>query len=153
MARKRQQVGSLFTFAKSLHGPQRGRHAELEEDLAQYVNEVRSRCVTITVEMLQMKAREMAHEHGISRTVFKASKGWVKRFMNRAGFSLRRRTSVCQRLPADFEEKLMSFQRYVIGLRRQHGYGLGQIGNADHTNAVRHATQLHSLSKKLARKM
>lgn len=127
------KLAACSSSRKAFTGPQRGRHAELEEDLARYVNEVRSRCVAVTVEMLQMKAREMAHERGISRTVFKASKGWVKRFINRAGFSLRRRTSVCQRLPADFEEKLMSCQRYVIGLRRQHGYGLGQIGNADQT--------------------
>lgn len=52
---------------------------------------------------------------------------------------------MCQRLPKDFEEKLGSFQCYVIGLRHQHGYNLGQMGNA-----VRHARQL--LSKKLALK-
>lgn len=53
--------------------------------------------------------------------------------MKRAGFSLRRRTSITQNLPRDYEEKLLSFQRYVIGLRRERCFLLGQVGNADET--------------------
>ncbi|KAE8745947.1 hypothetical protein FOCC_FOCC007308 [Frankliniella occidentalis] len=63
---------------------------------------------------------------------FEASR-WLQKFMVRHGFSLHRRTSICQKLPADFEEKLVAFQRFVITLRKEIDYLLGQIGNADET--------------------
>ncbi|KAM7294007.1 pogo transposable element with KRAB domain [Ixodes scapularis] len=53
--------------------------------------------------------------------------------MKRNSFFLRRRTTICQKLPVDFEDKLVNFQRYVMQLRRESRYGLGQIGNADKT--------------------
>ncbi|KAM7295706.1 pogo transposable element with KRAB domain [Ixodes scapularis] len=53
--------------------------------------------------------------------------------MHRAGFSLRRRTSICQKLPAQYEEKLLAFQRHVIAQRKKRNYLIGQIGNADET--------------------
>lgn len=51
--------------------------------------------------------------------------------MKRKGFSLRRRTSICQRLPEAYEEKLVAFQRFVVKLRRHRSHMIGQIGNAD----------------------
>lgn len=38
---------------------------------------------------------------------------------------------MCQKLPADIEEKLVKFQSYVMDRRREKGYQLGQIANAD----------------------
>jgi hypothetical protein len=40
---------------------------------------------------------------------------------------------IAQRLPEAYEEKLVSFQKYVLKLRKQHEYLLGQIRNADQT--------------------
>ncbi|KAM7315265.1 hypothetical protein ISCGN_005047 [Ixodes scapularis] len=34
----------------------------------------------------------------------------------------------------EYEDKLLSFQKYVIELRREHGYTLSQIGNVDQTS-------------------
>ena len=53
--------------------------------------------------------------------------------MKRAGLSLRRRTTICQKFPVDFEKNLQSFQRYVITLREKKNFLMGQIGNADET--------------------
>ena len=72
-------------------------------------------------------------EHGIYRHVFKASRGWVDRFMRRNGLSLQRHTAVCQKLPTEFEEKQGNFQRHVIMLRKRGSFLMGQIGNADET--------------------
>ncbi|KAL1421128.1 hypothetical protein MTO96_023435 [Rhipicephalus appendiculatus] len=47
--------------------------------------------------------------------------------MKRKGFSLCRRTSICQKLPEEFENKL------VNQLREQKNYMMGQIGNANET--------------------
>jgi hypothetical protein len=46
--------------------------------------------------------------------------------------TIRHQTTIAQRLPEANEEKL-SFQKYVLKLRKQHEYLLGQIGNADQT--------------------
>lgn len=39
-----------------------------------------------------------------------------------------------QKLPADYEEKLISFQHYVIGLQKERRFLLSEIGNADKTS-------------------
>ncbi|KAH8040172.1 hypothetical protein HPB51_009550 [Rhipicephalus microplus] len=43
------------------------------------------------------------------------------------------RTGICPKLPEEYEEKLHSLQRFVLNLRHNNGYLLGQIGNADQT--------------------
>ena len=53
--------------------------------------------------------------------------------MNRNKLVLRQKTKICQRLPADLEEKITSFQRFVIKERKSHSYPLSQIGNMDET--------------------
>jgi hypothetical protein len=64
---------------------------------------------------------------------FKASTGWCVQMMQRNRLSLRQRTSLCQKLPSDFEEKLLAFQKHVIGLQKANNYILSQIGSADKT--------------------
>lgn len=64
---------------------------------------------------------------------FKASVRWCNAFLERHGFSIRRQTTVAQKLPQDYEDKLISFQRFIIAKRKQHNYELRYIGNADQT--------------------
>ncbi|KAJ1519761.1 hypothetical protein ONE63_005017 [Megalurothrips usitatus] len=80
-----------------------------------------------------MKALEVARKVDIDRASFRASRGWMDEFMRRQGFSLRRRTSICHKLPADFEAKLVAYQKFAIALRKELDFLLGQIGNADET--------------------
>lgn len=51
--------------------------------------------------------------------------------MCHAGFSLRRRTTISQKLPEAFEKLLTAFQRHGILLRKLKDFQLGQMGNAD----------------------
>uniref|UniRef100_A0A3Q3F4S1 HTH CENPB-type domain-containing protein n=1 Tax=Labrus bergylta TaxID=56723 RepID=A0A3Q3F4S1_9LABR len=116
---------------KSYRGPQNGRFGEIDRRVFEYVREKRSEGMPITRAVIQLKALEIARELNISE--FKASLGWCRRMMRRNGLALRRRTSLAQHLPLDFGEKLLSFQRFVIKLRKKHSYPLDQIGNADQT--------------------
>uniref|UniRef100_A0A224Z1H5 Pogo transposable element with KRAB domain n=1 Tax=Rhipicephalus zambeziensis TaxID=60191 RepID=A0A224Z1H5_9ACAR len=50
--------------------------------------------------------------------------------MKREGLSIGRWTTLCQRLLASYVEKLLKYQCYVTGLRKQHDYIFSQIGNA-----------------------
>lgn len=131
--KQREQLFNCAATRKSFSGPQRGRHHDVETEVASFIRAQRAAALPVTTETIQAKARELAKARGVPRTEFKASRGWLQRFMKRFGFSLRRRTSVCQKLPSDFEEKLIEFQRYVIAKRKEKGYLLGQIGNADQT--------------------
>ena len=71
--------------------------------------------------------------HPVSYTHLKASFGWIRQMMRRNGFALRRRTSLAQKLPSDYEEKLLHYQRFVINLCNKHNYSLEHIGNGDET--------------------
>jgi hypothetical protein len=53
--------------------------------------------------------------------------------MKRKGLSLRRRKTLCQKLPEDFTDNVINFLRHVIRMREEHSYLLSQIGNADQT--------------------
>ena len=63
----------------------------------------------------------------------KASPGWCHRFMARYNLSVRRRTTIVQRLPGDHEDKLLNYQRFTIDQRQIHNYDISCIGNADQT--------------------
>jgi len=109
------------------------KYPELEKEVIKFIKERRKSALYVSYALISEKALDIAKRMGITRPSFKASKNWVKRFMRRHGFSLRRRTTICQKLPADFEHKLTAFQSYVIAVRQRGNFLLGQIGNADET--------------------
>lgn len=47
----------------------------------------------------------------------KASTGWLDKFLNRHGLSNRKPTTVCQKPPSDYAQKLVDFVMYVSNLR------------------------------------
>jgi hypothetical protein len=56
--------------------------------------------------MIRGKAKEVFGEvEDAGRAVFKASRGWLDRFMARNGLSVRRRTTVAQKTPDMMTEK------------------------------------------------
>ncbi|KAM7289069.1 uncharacterized protein ISCGN_029206 [Ixodes scapularis] len=109
------------------------KNMQMERELTDFVREQRAAHLAVNIELLQAKAREIAGDKGIQRADFKASKHWVSRFMRRAGFSLRRHTSISQKLPESYEELLVAFQKHTISLRKAVPSQLGQIGNGDQT--------------------
>ncbi|KAM7298547.1 Pogo transposable element with KRAB domain [Ixodes scapularis] len=126
----RRQKAALFACSgtrRSFRGPKQGAFPDLEEELAAFIKDQRAQHLTVNIELLQQKARELVRGKGILPTDFKASKRWVSRFMTRAGFSLRRRTSISQKLPEQYEE------RHILSLRKATKFQLGQIGNTDQT--------------------
>lgn len=118
---------------KAFRGPKQGKFPEVEKELLVYVEKLRNSGCAVSVEMLQFEARRIATANGVSIASFKASRGWISRFMRRNDLSIRRRTTLCQRLPTDYEEKVVSFHRHVIEKRKAMAYLLSQIGNADQT--------------------
>lgn len=74
---------------------------EMEEELAAWVN------FRVTQSSIQRKALELAQ--GIGEDNFNASDGWLQKFLTRQQFSLRRKTTVSQWLPADLIPKVTNF--------------------------------------------
>ncbi|KAL1424619.1 hypothetical protein MTO96_020023 [Rhipicephalus appendiculatus] len=97
----RDRIFQAAPTRKAFCGPKTGRFPKIEEDLAEFVRQRRGQFLPLNAELVQIKARELAREAGVPRDTFKASRSWVQKFMRRAGFSLRRRTSICQKLPPE----------------------------------------------------
>ena len=117
----------------AFRGPKAGKYPALEDELLTYFEQVRNNSITVTHDMLQLHARELAKSHNISDNEFKASRRWLRRFMKRKGLSLRRRTTLCQKLLRDFTDNVINFHRHVIRMREEYSYLLSQIGNANQT--------------------
>lgn len=131
--RQKESLINAKMSSRAFRGPKEGKYPQLEEELLKYVQELRNNGNAVNHEMLQNRAREIARSNGIPHNQFKASRGWAWRFMRRKNLSLRRRTTLCQRLPMDYTEKVVAFHRHVIRMRQTNNYLLSQIGNADQT--------------------
>jgi hypothetical protein len=64
------------------------------------------------------------------------------------GLALRRRTATCQKLPKDFEQKLLNHQRYITKLRKTGKFLMGQMANADETAIYLDMSPNYTLEKK-----
>ena len=106
---------------------------ELEKDLLDWIIEKRNNGLAILPSLVRMQALEMAkkEKYGIQARQFKAGNHWCQRFMKRNGLSLRQKTTLAQRLPEDYEEKIVQFHRFVINLHKEHNYPLHVIANMD----------------------
>ena len=104
---------------------------DLEAKLVSWVHEMRAQAYAVSRQDVRWKALELSSQFPAFTKL--PSENWCSRFMARNSLCLRARTKLCQRLPPDLTQKVLSFQRFVIRRRTQHSYGLDQIGNMDET--------------------
>jgi len=93
---------------RAFRGPNAGKYPALEDELPTNFKEFRNDGNAVTHDMLQLRARELAKSHNISDNDFKASQGWLRRFMKRKALSLRRRTTLCQNCDNDVNDSSAS---------------------------------------------
>jgi len=117
---KQAQLGS------SAHYP------DVEKQLLAWVEKRRDSGIAVSTVELRMEARRLA-SLSESTNDFKVSVRWAHGFLRRHHLSIRRRTHIAQKLPSDFEDKLIEFQRYIIKKRTTFELDMAQIGNADQT--------------------
>jgi hypothetical protein len=77
---------------------------------------------------IKAKAKDLSTVSG-----FRASNGWLQRFMKRNGLSLRRKITVCQNPPADSIPKLVSYITHLRGLQIKHQYRTADMFAMDET--------------------
>lgn len=105
-------------------------NADMEDVLLEWITDLRSRNLRVSRRMIMDHARLTFSQ---SSPGFKASRGWLQKFMKRQGLSLRRKTTVCQSTPEDYIPKLISFILYMRKLQVTHNYSKQSIFAMDET--------------------
>ena len=110
----------------------------MEKALADWVQESRQDGYIVTRGAIRLNALKLAKQTGIKD--FKASASWCTRFMKSHDFVLRQKNKIAQRLPRELDDKITSFQKFVIRHRQTNKYALECIGNMDETpiDNIRH---------------
>ena len=86
--------------------------------------------LTVSSLALQKKAKSLILPHNPS---FEASKDWIRQFKERQDLSLRKRTSLCQRLPSQLENKVSPFCSECAKFLKIGKYLFPLIGNMNQT--------------------
>ena len=103
----------------------------LEDEVAKWVTKQRQDGYIVTRNLIRLHAQVLAQKRNVAN--FSGTNSWCTRFMKRHGLAIRQKTKIAQKLPNDLEEKIVSFQKYLINARKRDDYELVQIGNMDET--------------------
>ncbi|PFX23746.1 Pogo transposable element with KRAB domain [Stylophora pistillata] len=104
------------------------KYPELDQQVMEWFSQQREQGIAVSGLMLHLKAKELSDD-----PCFKASRGWYEKWKRRHSVSMRTKTTLAQRLPADLEENIVCFHRFVIAARRRADYPLSRIYNMDET--------------------
>ncbi|PFX30588.1 Centromere/kinetochore protein zw10-like [Stylophora pistillata] len=104
------------------------KYPELDQQVMEWFSQQREQGIAVSGLILRLKAKELSDD-----PAFKASRGWYEKWKRRHSVSMRTKTTLAQRLPADLEENIVCFHRFVIAARRRADYPLSRIYNMDET--------------------
>ena len=96
---------------------------DMEKELLNLVSNRRASGVGVITSEVRLYALSLVDKYRFQYpdiSHFRASPGWCYRFMARHNLSVRRRTTIAQRLPGDYEDKLLNYQRFIINQRQIH---------------------------------
>ena len=126
--KQREQLSGCKKSIKAFRGKQ-ARWPELEKDLEDWVNVQRADGRGVSTIQIRLKAKEMAVAKKIEG--FTGCASWCFRFMKRRNLTIRMKTTMCQQLPADFEEKIVNFRNYISEVISEHSVDHDRIINMD----------------------
>ena len=110
---------------------------EVETGVLQFFNEMREKKLRITRARLRNKAMEIYNSLQLKveevENKFVASEGWVTKFLERNGLTLRRSTTVCQKPSADYVDKILTISVYVKSLHEKFNFPVNCIIDCDET--------------------
>ena len=119
--KQKDDLESLNSKKRRLEGAGR-KHAlpDMEEELVTWIEALRAQNLRVTRSNIQSKALELARVYG--SVEFGATTGWISKFLKRHNFSLRRKTTVSQRLPQDLITKVSGFIMATRNLRHRRSF-------------------------------
>ena len=107
------------------------------EVLLEWIDNRRARSLRVSCKLIMKNTeivyRDIMQESNTATEDFKASRGWLCRFLKRNGLSLRRKTSVAQQDPERMVAKLVSYIIQVRQLQIKHNYAPCNIIAMDET--------------------
>lgn len=97
---------------------------ELDELLLEWIYGRRENGLRVSRKLIMVKAKHMYDERCLEgdKDLFKATTGWLHKFMKRNGLSLRRKTTTAQQEPSRLIDKLISYILQVRRLSKQRSY-------------------------------
>lgn len=103
----------------------------------EWIQNRRARRLQVSCKPIMKKAevtyRDMTENNLVDNDDFKASRGWLEKFMKRNDLSLRRKPSVAQQDPDRMVAKLVSYVIHVRRLQEKHKYKASDIIGTDET--------------------
>ena len=110
---------------------------EFEAELLEWIESLRRQHLRVTCTAIQKKAISMNevrdHADGEASQTFAASRGWLEKFLKRQALTLRRRTTVSQRLPQDLVPRVVGFVMHIRRILLREEIPLSAIENMDET--------------------
>lgn len=132
--KKKAELEALPRGKRSLRAGAKPHWPELENKVTEWVLDKRLNGIGLSGTMIRLKAKVIAREMPPEEVEgFTATTSWLYRFMKRKGLVIRQKTKIAQRLPQEFEDKIICFHRMIIRMRNINKYEMQQIGNMDET--------------------
>ena len=118
---------------------------DLEDELIQWILEMQDMNLPIQRQHVQRRAKALIQPH---LATFKASAGWLDKFLKRHSLTLHRQTSIQQKLPAQLEGKIATFLADIKAMWTQHQFPNDLIINMDETPVCFDMAANTTISKK-----
>ena len=110
-------------------GGRKVRYPDIEQELNRWMKRRRDAGARVTGTALKTECLRCHRAN--SDQGFRASCGWLRRFMRRNNIAFRRATHVAQKKQVELDDRMQGFLRYVIHIRQRRNYPLSMIGNMD----------------------
>lgn len=121
---------------KRISGGKKLNSDELENELLEWILETREKSLRVSRKMIKKKAIELFPGCTDSRNInFRASNGWLDKFLKRNNLSQRRRTTLAQKDPSDMNKKIATFIAYNSMIRKKYKISDNNIIAMDETSA------------------
>ena len=107
------------------------KYKDIDVGLMRWLSDRRQAGIRVTGKALKHEALLRHRENGCQS--FKASYGWFTKFKRRHNLSFRRSTHIAQHPKEITDDRIDSFLKYVINIRKNREYGDQDIANMDET--------------------
>ena len=85
---------------------------KLEEYVKNWIIDHRKNGIAVSMKIILIEARRLATE--IPITDFTGTTSWCERFMRRNGLCMCTKTTIAQKLPREYERKIIEFHKYSM---------------------------------------
>ena len=121
--KKKAELEALPRGKRSLRPGVKPHWPELENKVTEWVLDKRLNGIGLSWTMICLKAKLIAREMPPEEVKgFTATTSWLYRFLKRRGLVIRQKTKISQRLPQEFEDKIIGFHRMIIQMRNINKY-------------------------------